>query len=378
MAGDGDDNVDLALREAAQQREKAARDMEEATIRDVQIIYEEERAWRIAKNQTLDAEQFGNIAPGPGRLLGDYARPVYNQGLSSVIPPPITTNNFELKQGLLQTLQNCCVFRGKMNEYPNTHLMNFEEIMNTFQYNGEIVTILDELFEDANQRPSESAERRRSTGVHQVDASTSVQVQLDAMAKEIRKLTLATIQCEPHAACDIYGRGHPTHECQASTEEVNVVGNYNFNAMGQKHPEVLSQMPAYAKFLKEILKKKRKIEKTSVVKLTKHCSAILQNKIPQKCGDIGSFTIPCSLGSINFDKSLYDSGASINLMPLSIYKKLEEEIVEIRYALISLQLADQIILIPEGVVEDVLVRVDKFVFLIDFIVVKMEENKEDP
>lgn len=50
----------------------------------------------------------------------------------------------------------------------------------------EIVTIIDELSKDANQWPSESAEKRRSTGIHQVDANISVQVQLDAMAKEIR------------------------------------------------------------------------------------------------------------------------------------------------------------------------------------------------
>ncbi|XP_070036438.1 uncharacterized protein [Nicotiana tomentosiformis] len=134
-------------------------------------------------------------------------------------------------------------------------------------------------------------------------------------------------------------------------------------------------MPAYAKFLKEILTKKRKVEETSVVKLTEHCSAILQNKPPQNCGDPESFTIPCSLGTLNFDKSLCDFGASINLTPLSIYKKLENEIGEIRSVPISLQLADQTTLIPEGIVEDVLVRVDKFVFLVDFIVVKMDENK---
>ncbi|XP_009790231.1 uncharacterized protein [Nicotiana sylvestris] len=139
---------------------------------------------------------------------------------------------------------------------------------------------------------------------------------------------------------------------------------------------MLSQMPVYAKFLKEILRKKRKIEETLVVKLTKNCSAILKNKLPQKCGDSGSFTIPCSLGTINIDKSLYDSGASINLMPLPIYRKLENKIGEIRYAPISLQLADQTSLTPEGIVEDVLVRVHKFVFAVDFIVINMEENKE--
>ncbi|XP_070039286.1 uncharacterized protein [Nicotiana tomentosiformis] len=100
----------------------------------------------------------------------------------------------------------------------------------------EIVTILDELSEHANQWLSKIAKRIRSTDIHKVDANTSVQVQLDAMAKEIRKLTLASIHNEPHAACDIFGRGHLTHECQASTKEVNDVGNYYFNAMGQKHP----------------------------------------------------------------------------------------------------------------------------------------------
>ncbi|XP_070041480.1 uncharacterized protein [Nicotiana tomentosiformis] len=142
--------------------------------------------------------------------------------------------------------------------------------------------------------------------------------------------------------------------------------------------EVLSQMPAYAKFLKEILTKKIKIEETLVVKLIDHCSAILQNKLPQKCEDPGSFTIPCSLGTLNFDKSLCDSGASINLMLLSIYRKLENDLGEIRSAPISLQLVDQTTIILEGIMEDVLVRVDKFVFPIDFIVVNMEENKKVP
>ncbi|XP_070057478.1 uncharacterized protein [Nicotiana tomentosiformis] len=142
--------------------------------------------------------------------------------------------------------------------------------------------------------------------------------------------------------------------------------------------EVLTQMPAYVKFLKDILSSKRKLEETIVVKLNTHCSAILQNKIPQKCGDPGSFTIPCSLGSEKFYKALYDSGASINLMSLSVFIKLEGELGVIKSISVSLQLADQTIIIPEGIIEDILVRVDKFMFPIDFIVVDMEVNKEVP
>ncbi|XP_070034770.1 uncharacterized protein [Nicotiana tomentosiformis] len=137
-------------------------------------------------------------------------------------------------------------------------------------------------------------------------------------------------------------------------------------------------MPTYAKFFKKILSKRWKVKDTSVVKHTEHCNAILQNRLPQKCGDPGSFTIPCSLGSTKFKKPLCDSGASINLMPLPIFKKLEGEIGEVRSIPMSLQLADQTTIILEGIVEDVLVRVDKFVFPVDFIVVNMEENREVP
>ncbi|XP_070039996.1 uncharacterized protein [Nicotiana tomentosiformis] len=126
--------------------------------------------------------------------------------------------------------------------------------------------------------------------------------------------------------------------------------------------EVLTQMPAYAKFLKKILSSKRKLEETIVVKLNTHCSSILLNKIPQMCGDQGSFTIPCSLGSEKFDKALCDSGASINLMPLSVFRKLEGDLGVIKSILVSLQLADQTTILREGIIEDILVRVDKFVF----------------
>ncbi|XP_070022059.1 uncharacterized protein [Nicotiana sylvestris] len=101
----------------------------------------------------------------------------------------------------------------------------------------------------------------------------------------------------------------------------------------------LLQMPSYAKFLKEILSSKRKLEEVSVVMLTEKCSAILQNKLPQKLGDTCSFIIPCTLGGVYFEKALCDSGASINLMSFSIFKKLD--LGEIKDRSVSLLFADQ-------------------------------------
>ncbi|XP_060211955.1 uncharacterized protein LOC132639529 [Lycium barbarum] len=140
--------------------------------------------------------------------------------------------------------------------------------------------------------------------------------------------------------------------------------------------DALLQMPSYAKFLKEILSSKRKLVEASVVVLTEKCSAMLQNKLPQKLGDPGSFTIPCTLGGVYFEKALCDFGASINLMPFYIFRKLD--LGEIKNTSVSLQFADQSTKKPKGVIENILVRVDKFVFPVDFIVLEMQECRDEP
>ena len=86
--------------------------------------------------------------------------------------------------------------------------------------------------------------------------------------------------------------------------------------------EALSQMPKYAKFLKELLSNKQKLEELSTVSLNEECSAIVQNKLPQKLQDPGSFTVPCTFGSLSVEKALADLGASINLMPYKMFKQL--------------------------------------------------------
>ncbi|XP_022868533.1 uncharacterized protein LOC111388104 [Olea europaea var. sylvestris] len=106
----------------------------------------------------------------------------------------------------------------------------------------------------------------------------------------------------------------------------------------------LEQMPNYAKFMKEVMSKKRKLEEYETVKLTEECSAILQKKLPQKRKDPGSFTIPCTIGSSSFEKALCDLGASINLMPLSVFKKLG--LGEVKPTTVTLQLADRSLTYP--------------------------------
>ena len=140
--------------------------------------------------------------------------------------------------------------------------------------------------------------------------------------------------------------------------------------------EVVTQMPLYAKFLKDMLSKKRKIVEEGIVNLTATCSAVMKKELPEKMKDPGSFTIPCIIGGVEIQKALCDSGASINLMPLSVAKQLS--LGELIPTTITLQMADRSMVKPEGVLEDVLVTVGKFVFPVDFIILDMEEDSQVP
>ncbi|XP_061344027.1 uncharacterized protein LOC133290002 [Gastrolobium bilobum] len=140
--------------------------------------------------------------------------------------------------------------------------------------------------------------------------------------------------------------------------------------------EALEQMPSYAKFMKDILAKKRKLEEYETVALTQESSQYYLNQLPPKLKDPGSFTIPCTIGNQYVGNALLDLGSSINLIPKSIFRKLG--IGEARPTTVTLLMADRSITYPEGKIEDVLVRVDKLIFPADFIVLDFEADREVP
>ncbi|KHN34098.1 hypothetical protein glysoja_046843, partial [Glycine soja] len=117
--------------------------------------------------------------------------------------------------------------------------------------------------------------------------------------------------------------------------------------------KALQQMPLYSKFLKDMLTRKHKYIHHENIRVEGNCSAVIQKILPPKHKDPGNVTIPCSIGEVNVGKALIDLGASINLMPLSMCKRLRE--LEIMPTRMTLQLADRSITRPYGVIEDVLV-----------------------
>lgn len=132
--------------------------------------------------------------------------------------------------------------------------------------------------------------------------------------------------------------------------------------------DALQQIPLYAKFMKELLTKKRKNNE-----VRGNCSAIIQNVLPLKRKDPGSFTIPCTIHDLSIRKALIDEGASIKLMPLSMLKKIVT--LEMKPIRMSLHLVNQSITYPLGVMEDVLVKVRELTFPVDFVIMDIEEDR---
>ena len=140
--------------------------------------------------------------------------------------------------------------------------------------------------------------------------------------------------------------------------------------------DLIKQVPAYAKFLKDLctIKKGLGIEKKAF--LTEQVSAIIQSKYPVKYKDPGSPTISVNIGGNCIDKALLDLGPSVNLMPYSVYKQLG--LGELQPTNITLSLADRSVKIPKGIVEDVLVKIDKFYYPVDFVVLDTEPSSHEP
>jgi hypothetical protein len=132
--------------------------------------------------------------------------------------------------------------------------------------------------------------------------------------------------------------------------------------------DAIKQIPAYAKFLKDLCTQKRKSRNhiPEKVLLTENVSYLIQHNTPPKFKDPGSPTISCIIGQSEIDKALLDLEAGVNLLPYLVYQQLGLE--ELKPTTVILQLADRSIKKPRGVIEDVIIKVDKFFFPEDFIV----------
>ncbi|KAI3826784.1 hypothetical protein L1987_00840 [Smallanthus sonchifolius] len=247
----------------------------------------------------------------------------------------------------------------------------------------------EEMFESFAQAEQQQHSSRNSTptartptsatrGVHQVTTETSMDAALAAMAKEIKDLKLSAMKCE--AVTTRSGKGGESEQTPADDDDEPVDEEIEMEALGGVHerrvPATLQHIPKYAKFLKDLLSNKKKLEDLSTVTLNERCSAVVQNKLPEKLADPGVFTIPCLFGGSTLHHALADLGASINLMPYSLFEKLG--LGDPAPTRMSISLADRSVKYPRGIVENLLVKVDKFMFPADFVILDMEVDDKVP
>ncbi|XP_027152320.1 uncharacterized protein LOC113752407 [Coffea eugenioides] len=136
--------------------------------------------------------------------------------------------------------------------------------------------------------------------------------------------------------------------------------------------DAIKQIPQYAKFLRELCTTKKKLKDYEKIYMGESVSAVLQQKLPPKHKDPGMFTVPCKIGNVKVEKALIDLGAAVNIMPRSIYNFLN--LGPLKETSVIMQLADRSNAYPDGVLEDILVQVDKLVFPADFYVLEMDDD----
>ena len=130
--------------------------------------------------------------------------------------------------------------------------------------------------------------------------------------------------------------------------------------------DAIQQVPAYAKFLKDMCTKKRKTNVPKKVFLATNINEILSGPFLVKYKDPGCLIISCTIGQREISRALLDLGASINLLPLSVYQQLG--LGELSPTQVTIKLADRSVKIPKGEIINVLIRVRDFIYPIDFIV----------
>ncbi|CAN6697728.1 unnamed protein product [Malus baccata var. baccata] len=148
----------------------------------------------------------------------------------------------------------------------------------------------------------------------------------------------------------------PSRFLQAKNEEEEKDVLETFRKVHVNIPllDAIKQIPKYAKFFKKLCTTRKRIREKEVVHVSENVSALLQRKLPPKCKDPGSFTIPCVIGNTRFDHAMLDLGASINVMPYSVYASMN--LGKLKNDGVIIQLADRSNAYPKGVLEDVLVQ----------------------
>nr|GEV02217.1 reverse transcriptase domain-containing protein [Tanacetum cinerariifolium] len=313
----------------------------------------------------------------------------------AIVIPKILAENFEIKTNLLQLVQ-ANKFHGFERDNPHTHISNFKRMTGTLKYRDvlndaiKLMLFLYSLegaariyfFQNqpltsgtllSNTMPNPKGEMKDVTtrsGLAYEGPSIPTESPLEKVDEQNTKEILdkehsnssgSTAQVQP----SVVPISIPEHDVSRTQTKPTISYLSSF-------VDALFLMPKFASTIKNLLAKKDKIFELAKVQLNENCSAMLLKKLPEKLGDPGKFLIPCDFLGMKVCHALADLSASINLMPLSIWKKIS--LPELTPTQMTLELADRSISHPKGVIEDVFFKVGKFHFPTHFVVVDFEAD----
>nr|GEU32648.1 reverse transcriptase domain-containing protein [Tanacetum cinerariifolium] len=320
----------------------------------------------------------------------------------AIVIPKINADYFEIKTNLLQLVQ-ANPYHSFDRENPHTHINNFKRITSTLKFrdvpNDNQSSTSGTL--PSNTIPNQKGEMKAITTqsgvayegpsiptpkkvVEQETEERTDKEQTNFQGSTAHIQPPVTLILEPDVLKTLPKPNIPypsrLNDQKLREKAMNQIEKF-FQIFQDLHFDIsfadaLLFMPKFASTIKSSLTNKNKLFELAKIPLNENCSAMLLKKHPKKLGDPGKFLIPCDFLGMDVCHALADLGASINLMPLSIWKKLS--LPELTPTRMTLELADRSITRLKGVAEDVFVKVGKFHFSTDFIVVDFEADPRVP
>nr|GEV41258.1 reverse transcriptase domain-containing protein [Tanacetum cinerariifolium] len=355
--------------------------------------------------------------PNP-RTMEELCQPSLNGRGGPIAPITNEEMNFGLKNDMIQQVQNSCQFHGLSGDDANKHLDTFLHVTQSIKVNGvtddalhlylfphslthhattwfdrlprnsintfeqmakmflgkyfppSIVTKLRNEITNFRQRLDESLFKAWERYKLLIDQS------LKAEMAEINKNLMRVLQVNQQVKavtpnCETCGGPHSYSDCPATVGQTQ-----NVYAAGAYQGDALILMPMFGPTIKTLLTNKDKLFELARTQLNEHCSAVLLKNFPEKLRDPDKFLISCDFLRMDECLALANLGASINLMPLSVWNKIS--LPKLSPTCMTLEVADCLISHLVGVAEDVFIKVGTFHFPADFVVIDFDADPRVP
>ncbi|GJW13528.1 reverse transcriptase domain-containing protein [Tanacetum coccineum] len=290
----------------------------------------------------------------------------------AIVVPEITADNFELKHGLLNLVQNKQFFGHEQRRSSCPIRLISNKITSPMKSRTSHTTLM-----------NRDTEVTKDTMLPTNNGSTEdvqppvVQVQSQNPISEPDVDPVSAPMPNQRTSIPFPSRRNDERRREKANDQIEkfykIFRDLSFEI---SFTDALTLMPKFASTLKTLIGNKEKLSEMARTPLNENCSAVILNKLPKKLGDPGRFLIPCEFSGINTCNALADLGASINLMPYSVWKDLS--LPELTPTCMTLELADRSITEPIGIAKDVRLMVGKFQFLADFVVVDFEPDPRVP